>query len=194
MGRSCCGRSSWLHPSASPDPMATPEAVLVTGTFGSGKTTVVAEMAELIERQGFHYAALDLDWLAWGWPGDDEGEMAEHRLMLENLGLVVANYLRRGNDRFLMAHAIRTAEQMALLRAALPMPVRVVRLTVPFDEIRRRAAPDTTTGRAGDLQRAEAWLEADDGAGLEDLTVANDRPINVVAKEILTWLGWLRAS
>jgi GNAT superfamily N-acetyltransferase len=172
--------------------MPAPEAVLVTGTYGSGKTTVVAEMAELIERRGLRYAALDLDWLAWGWPGDDEGEMAEHRLMLENLELVVSNYRRRGNDRFLLAHAIRTAEQMAMLRATLPMPVRVVRLTIPLEEIRLRAVPDTTTGRAGDLQRAEAWLEADDGAGLEDLMVANDRPINVVAMEILTWLGWLR--
>jgi energy-coupling factor transporter ATP-binding protein EcfA2 len=152
--------------------MPAPEAVLVTGTYGSGKTTVVAEMAELIERRGLRYAALDLDWLAWGWPGDDEGEMAEHRLILENLELVVANYLRRGNDRFLMAHAIRTAEQLAMLRAALPVTMRVVRLTVPFEEIRLRAASDTTTSRAGDLQRAEAWLEADDGAGLEDLTVA----------------------
>ena len=172
--------------------MPSPEAVLVTGTFGSGKTTVVAEMAELVERRDFRYAALDLDWLAWGWPGDDESEMSEFRLMLENLELVVGNYLRRGNDRFLLAHAIRTAEQMAMLRAALPMPLRVVRLTVPIEEIRRRAAPDTTTGRAGDLERAEAWLEADDGIGLDDLTVANDRPVNVVAMEILTWLGWLR--
>ena len=31
MGRSCCGQSSWLHPSASPDPMATPQAVLGAG-------------------------------------------------------------------------------------------------------------------------------------------------------------------
>ena len=172
--------------------MPSPEAVLVTGTFGSGKTTVVAEMAELIERREFRYAALDLDWLAWGWPGDDESEMSEFRLMLENLELVVANYLRRGNDRFLLAHAIRTAEQMAMLRSALPMPLRVVRLTVPIEEIRRRAASDTTTGRAGDLERSEAWLAADDGIGLDDLTVANDRPVNVVAMEILTWLGWLR--
>jgi adenylylsulfate kinase-like enzyme len=72
-----------------------PEAVLISGVFGSGKSSVVAEIAELIEQRGFRYAALDLDWLAWGWPGDDEGEMAEHRLMRENLELVVGNYMRR---------------------------------------------------------------------------------------------------
>jgi len=172
--------------------MSAPEAVLVTGAYGSGKSSVVAEIAELIEQQGLRYAAIDLDWLAWGWPGNDEGELAEHRLMLENLELVVGNYRRRGNDRFVMSHAVRTAEQMAMLRAAVPMPLRVVRLTVSLEEIRRRATPDTTTGRAGDLERAEAWLAANDGVGLEDLTVANDRPINAVAAEILAWLGWLR--
>ena len=167
------------------------EAVLVTGAFGSGKSLVVAEMAELVERQGFRYAALDLDWLAWGWPGDDESEMSEFRLMIENLELVVGNYLRRGNDRFLMAHAIRTAEQMDMLRAALPMPLRVVRLTVSLEEIRRRAAGDETTARQADLERTESWLAAGDGVGLEDLVIANDRPVNAVATEILGWLGWL---
>jgi hypothetical protein len=169
-----------------------PEAVLISGVFGSGKSSVVAEIAELIEQRGFRYAALDLDWFAWGWPGDDEGEMAEHRLMLENLELVVNNYLRRGNDRFVLAYAVRTSEQMSLLRAALPMPLSVVRLVVSLEEIRSRAAPDPTSGRAGDLARTEAWLAADDGVGLEDLAVANDRPINEVAREILDWLGWLR--
>ena len=28
------------------------------------------------------------------------------------------------------------------------------------------------------------------GVGLEDLVVANDRPIGTVAQEIMSWLGW----
>lgn len=87
--------------------MAWPEAVLITGAFGVGKSSVVVEIAELIERNGLRYAALDLDWLAWGWPGESDDEIAEFRLMLENLQLVVGNYLRRGNDRFVLAHAVR---------------------------------------------------------------------------------------
>jgi hypothetical protein len=28
------------------------------------------------------------------------------------------------------------------------------------------------------------------GVGLEDLVVANDRPIGTMAQEIMSWLGW----
>ena len=38
------------------------EAVLITGVFGSGKSSVAAELADLLEREGLSYAALDLDW------------------------------------------------------------------------------------------------------------------------------------
>jgi len=172
--------------------MAQPEAVLITGVYGSGKSTVLEQMADIIESHGLHYAALDLDWLEWGWPGDDpDQDMAEHRLMLENLELVVGTYLRRGNDRFLMSHSIRSAEELDMLKAVVRMPVRTVRLDVPLEEIRRRLAPNPTTGRAGDLATAEGWLAAGDGVGIEDLTVAGDRPVGDVAMEILSWLGWL---
>ena len=172
--------------------MPSPEAVLVTGTFGSGKTTVVAEMAELIERREFRYAALDLDWLSWGWPGDDESEMSEFRLMLENLELVVGNYLRRGNDRFLLAHAIRTAEQMATAAsgAAHAAARRASHGADRGDSPTCRARHDHRSSRRSRARGGVAG--ADDGIGLDDLTVANDRPVNVVAMEILTWLGWLR--
>jgi hypothetical protein len=37
---------------------------------------------------------------------------------------------------------------------------------------------------------AGAQLAASEGAGLEDVAVANDRPIGVVTGEIMSWLGW----
>jgi len=43
--------------------------VLVTGVFGSGKTSVVEEMAEILEEHHVPYAAIDLDWLMWFWTG-----------------------------------------------------------------------------------------------------------------------------
>ena len=41
------------------------QGLLVTGAFGSGKSSVVEEIAELLERAGLSYAAIDLDWLMW---------------------------------------------------------------------------------------------------------------------------------
>jgi hypothetical protein len=37
---------------------------------------------------------------------------------------------------------------------------------------------------------AAAWLQQSVGVGIEDLTVANDRPIREVASDILERIGW----
>ena len=71
------------------------------------------------------------------------------------------------------------------------MPLRVVRLTLPIEEIERRLAPDPTSGRRDDLEHAREQVADEVGAGLEDVAVANDRPIGEVAAEIVRWLGWI---
>lgn len=43
--------------------------VLITGVYGSGKTSVVDELADILESPSLPYAALDLDWPAWTGPG-----------------------------------------------------------------------------------------------------------------------------
>ena len=35
-----------------------------------------------------------------------------------------------------------------------------------------------------------AQIAASEGVGVEDLVVANDRPLAVVTGEIMSWLGW----
>ena len=49
----------------------TPEsrAVLLTGLFGTGKSSVAIEMADVLEKRGVPYALIDLDYLCWGEPG-----------------------------------------------------------------------------------------------------------------------------
>ena len=41
------------------------EGVLLTGVYGSGKSSVAEEIAYLLEQQGKPYALLDLDYLGW---------------------------------------------------------------------------------------------------------------------------------
>jgi adenylylsulfate kinase-like enzyme len=41
------------------------EGVLITGVYGSGKSSVAAEIAYLLEQHGTPYALLDLDYLSW---------------------------------------------------------------------------------------------------------------------------------
>ena len=53
----------------------------------------------------------------------------------------------------------------------------------------KRLAADMTSGRRDDLREA-ASSAAGEGVGVEDVTVVNDRPIGIVAREAMTWLGW----
>jgi hypothetical protein len=166
-----------------------PRAVLITGLFGTGKSSVAIEMADVLEKRVRPDAVVDLDWLCWGWAGGAEG--SENRMMLANLVPVVANYLEAGVRYFIFARGIRTAAELESLRSALSMPLEVVELIVPFPEIERRLAPDITTARQDDLRDAKAWLTTGHGVGLGDLSVQNDRPVRAVASDILHRLGWM---
>ena len=124
-----------------------PQAALITGLFGTGKSSVAIEMADVLEQRGLPYAVIDLDWLCWGWAGGAEG--SEHRMMLANLAPVMTNYLGAGVRYLILARSIRTPAELASLRSALSMPLRIVELTVAFSEIERRLAPDITAAPAG---------------------------------------------
>ena len=168
---------------------ADPGAVLLTGAYGTGKSSVAAEMAERLEARDVPYAAIDLDWLMWANVPDAHGE-AGHRLMLANLAPIVANYRAAGLTRFILAGLLTRADERERLRDTLGMQLRIVRLTLPIEEIERRLAPDPTTGRRDDLERARQQVADEIGVGLEDVALANDRPVGEVAAEIVRWLGW----
>lgn len=68
------------------------------------------------------------------------------------------------------------------------------RATIPLPEIGRRLAGDVTSGRRADLRAAASSIAAADGAGVEDTVISNDRPVGVVARDVMTFLGWLWAA
>ncbi len=164
-------------------------AVLLTGVYGSGKTTLAIEMVDRLEAAGVHAAALDLDWLGWygaptGWDEHDDP-----RLTLEHLGQMASRYVGVGVQRLVLAGTIPagTRDRYA---AAVGVPLIVVRLEVGADTLRRRLAGDPNGSREGDLERALEDLDAgerDDGA---DWSVDADRPPTDVATDVLRRLGW----
>ena len=163
--------------------------MLITGVYGSGKSSVAEEMAAVLEEHNAPYALLDLDFLAWFDTGDQDGPTG-HRMMLTNLDALVGNYIAVGVRFFILAKAIRDRAELDDLRADLPMPLKVIRLVIPLQEIEKRLSHDVTSGRRDDLREAAVWVAASFGVGIEDLTVSNDRPIREVAVEVLNWLGW----
>ena len=166
------------------------EGVLLTGVYGSGKSSVAEEIAYLLEHRGEPYALLDLDYLSWAGTGADD-RAVEFGLMLQNLTAVAANYQRAGIRFFVLAYFVRSPGEVQGVREALGLPLRVIRLTVPLPDIERRLANDVTSGRRDDLREAASSIAAAEGAGVEDAVIGNDRPIGVVARDVMTFAGWL---
>jgi thymidylate kinase len=162
-------------------------AVVITGVFGSGKSSVAAEIADILERRRAPYALVDLDYLTWFDTGEDE--WPGRRVYLENLRAVVGNYLAVGVRFFIVAGSILDENELDELKGELDMPVTVVRLTVPIEAIEERLRADVTSGRKDDLRTAREWITARTGEGFEDWVIANDRPIQVVARDVLSRLG-----
>ena len=166
---------------------------MLTGVYGSGKSSVAQEIAYLLEQRGEPYALLDLDYLSWA--GTGTGDRAdEFRLMLQNMAAVAANYRRAGIRLFVLAYFVRSLSEVSGVREALGLPLRVVRLEVPLRDIERRLAGDVISGRRDDLRAATASIAAAEGAGVEDVAISNDRPVGVVARDVLTFLEWFQAS
>jgi energy-coupling factor transporter ATP-binding protein EcfA2 len=164
-------------------------AILVTGIYGVGKSTLVETIAGELEEKRTRYAALDLDWLAWfdpGLPGHDAG----WPVALENVDAVVGNYYKTGVRSFVIGGSILTRTETDELRSAAGMPLVVVRLTLPIDEIERRLSSAVTAGRLDDLRVARTWHAEGKGEGIGDLVLVNDRPIAEVARDVLAFVGW----
>ena len=161
-----------------------PLAILITGPYGSGKSSLAGEIAEIVEGD-LPYAAIDMDWLAWFNTGDGANGHEVGAVELRNLSDVVRNYLEVGVRLFVIAAAIRHAWEVEALRGVLPMPVTVVRLHVPLDEIERQIGSDDTAGRQDDLRRAREWIESGEGMGFEDVVIANTAPLREVARTVI---------
>ena len=162
---------------------------MLTGVYGSGKSSVAMEIAYLLEQRGEPYALLDLDYLSWGGAGAWD-RAAEFGLMLQNLGAVASNYRRVGVRLFVLAYFVRSRAEAHSVQEAVGAPLRVVRLTVTLPEIERRLASDVTSGRRDDLREATSSIAAAEGTGIEDVVIGNDRPVGVVARDVMTSLGW----
>jgi len=163
--------------------------VLISGAFGTGKSSTAEEMATILEAGCLAYAAIDLDWLAWFDTGRDEKEEGE-RVMLDNLVAVVQNYFRVGVRYFVLAGWFENQGELDALRAVLPFPLTVVELRASWPTIERRLRSSPTSGRLDDLRRARNQIEVVEGAPRVDATIDGDRPVGEVASDILRLLRW----
>jgi hypothetical protein len=171
------------------------QAVLLTGVYGSGKSTTAIEVADRLDAAGLFAAAIDLDWLNWFGAPIDWDEHADPRIGNANLAAIRGNYVDVGVRSFVLAGTVRTEAQLAGVRAAIGMPLAVVRLDVPLEVIRQRLAGDANASRADDLEVATRDLTGGAAEAMPaDWVVDGNRPTAEVTDEVLRLLGWTVAG
>jgi hypothetical protein len=165
--------------------------LIITGSMGSGKTTIVAEASDILVSRDIAHAAIDLDALGTAY---FSLELHGNGLVYRNLKSVWQNYAALGTTRLLLAAALEDCTALECCCAA----VSCVRLVV----CRLRASSSTMQQRVrvrepGMLQQrfVDRVKELDailDRAKLEDFAIDNeDRSVTEVAREMLTRAGWL---
>ena len=172
-------------------PMPVP-LLIISGSMGTGKTTVVSEISDVLLEAGIAHAAIDLDWLAIMHPErDPHGE----RLAFANLAAVWPNYAALGAKRLVIARTVEDRAELDDYRAAVPgaQPI-VCRLTAPLSVMQERLRirepgmwQDQALARAAEL---EGILERE---CIEDFAVENGagRSVTEVAHEVLALARWL---
>ena len=171
---------------------ATVPTLLISGSMGAGKTTVLSEASDLLVEAGLAHAAIDLDWLSIMHPS--EGEHGE-RLMFANLAAVWPNCAAAGAERLLIARVVENRSELQRYREAVPGAEPVVcRLTASIDTMQRRVrVRDIGMIQAQLIARSATLADILERAGAEDFTVDNGegRSITHVAREVLSLAGWL---
>jgi Methylmalonyl Co-A mutase-associated GTPase MeaB len=169
------------------------ESVLVTGVYGSGKSTVVADIGKVLGDHGERYGLLDVDWLGWFDAGRD-GD-SHRKVVLSNVSAICQAYLDQGVRRLALAWSVRDQVQLDQVRQAVLVPMRVVRLEINAELMRQRLLADPTEERQeDDLRVGLDWLATGRGTGLEELLLSGEAPVRETSEKICRWLGWIRTS
>ena len=168
-------------------------ALVITGSMGSGKTTMMGEISDLLAMRGIAHAAIDID--AFGNAHDPAGAIDLAAIAYRNVAAVVRNYAMEGVNTFVMAGAIETGAELSQLRETVGGDAEIVvcRLIAPLAVMQQRIrAREPGFWQQKYVDRVAVLEDALDKAALEDFSLANDgtRRVTVVAGEILQRAGW----
>jgi hypothetical protein len=115
---------------------ATESLLIITGTMGAGKTTVLGEASDVLALRHIAHAAIDLDAIGLAHlPSAADTDAVMYR----NLQCVCKNYTSLGVRRFLLARAMEDRAELELCRSVVSAKNTVVcRLTASIEAMQDR--------------------------------------------------------
>jgi phosphosulfolactate synthase (CoM biosynthesis protein A) len=168
----------------------TESVILITGSMGAGKTSVLAEASDILALDHIAHAAIDLDALGLAHLASAVGNDG---VMYRNLQSVYKNYSSLGVTRLLLARAMENRAELELCRVVSATNMVVCRLTASVEAMELRIK----MRESGVLQRKYVARVAElnailDRARLEDFTITSENPsLTEVAHEMLVKAGWI---
>jgi adenylylsulfate kinase len=171
--------------------MSTVPVLLVTGTVGAGKTTLVWEISDVLSERRVPHAALDGDGLRASWPVTSRWN---EDLLFESIAALWPVQRAHGAERLVIAMVVEDPSDLDRYRTAIPgAALTVCRVVAPHATRVARLQARMLPGPSLDwhLHRTGELHDVLERAAIEDLTVDNgERPIREVAVEVLERAGW----
>jgi hypothetical protein len=169
----------------------TESLLIISGTMGAGKTSVLGEASDILARLGIAHAAIDLDALGLAHIPSLGGHDG---VTYRNLKSVCENYNSLGVKRLLLARAIEHRSELELCRAAVAATDTLVcRLTASIEAMEQRVKMrESGVSQREYVARVAKLNVILDRARLEDFTISNEnRSVSEVAHETLLKAGWI---
>ena len=91
--------------------------LILSGSMGTGKTTVLSEVYDLLTEARIAHAIIDLDWLTAMYPRQ---KAYGHGLMVKNLAAVWPIYAAAGAIRLVVARVVENRSELQDYREAIP--------------------------------------------------------------------------
>jgi len=165
--------------------------LIITGTMGAGKTSVLAEASDILALRDITHAAVDLDALGLA---HLPSTASNNDVMYRNLQSFCKNYASLGVRRLLLARAIEGRAELELCRSVVSARHTVIcRLTASVEAMQQRVKVRESGVSQGEYVARVAKLNVIlDRVRLEDFTITNEnRSLTEVAHEMLVKALWI---